>query len=142
MLIGDADAALQMLGQATLVGRGIGAYVALLISAARTNQVRGAILCDGAGLVGGGDRPGPLLVRGVPGKPLSPDPFALVELASDIRPPDYVVRFAELAAEHSGLKHPISVVARSRPDWLKAVCDHPGAVEESRPAALGRFASA
>jgi len=141
VLMGDADAALQMLGAATVIGRGLGAYVALLIAAARADKIRGAILCDGAGLVGGGDRPGPLLVRGVPGRPAAPDPFALVELASDIRPPDYVSRFAELLAEHSGLEHSLSIVARARPDWLKAVADHPAAKEESLSEALARFAA-
>lgn len=141
VLMGDADAALQMIGAATVVGRGLGAYVALLIAAGRPEEVRGAILCDGAGLVGGGDEPGPLVVRGVPGKPTAPDPFALVELASDLRPPDYVIRFAELAAEHSGLPHPISVAARSRPDWLKRVVEHPGVVVEPLEDALRRFAA-
>ena len=57
VLMGDADAALQMLGTATVVGRGLGAYIALLIAGGRPQQVRGAILCDGAGLVGGGGLP-------------------------------------------------------------------------------------
>jgi pimeloyl-ACP methyl ester carboxylesterase len=141
VLMGDADAALQMLGTATVVGRGLGAYIALLIAGGRPQQVQGAILCDGAGLVGGGDEPGPLVVRGVPGKPTSPDPFALVELASDLRPPDYVVRFAELAAEHSGLAQPISVAAKARPDWLKAVASHSSVAVESLEDALRRFSS-
>lgn len=141
VLMGDADAALQMLGSATIIGRGLGAYIALLIAAGRPEQVRGAILCDGAGLVGGGDEPGPLVVRGVPGKATAPDPFALVELASDLRPPEYVVRFAEIAAEHAGLAQPIAVAARARPDWLKAVVAHPGVAVEPLDAALARFAA-
>ncbi len=141
VLMGDADAALQLIGNATVVGRGLGAYIALLIAAGRPQQVRGAILCDGAGLVGGGDEPGPLVVRGVPGKPTAPDPFALVELASDLRPPDYVVRFAELAAQHSGVAQPIAVAAKARPDWLKAVAGLPSVAVESLEDALCRFAS-
>jgi pimeloyl-ACP methyl ester carboxylesterase len=141
VLMGDADAALQMIGNATVVGRGLGAYIALLIAGGRPQQVRGAILCDGAGLVGGGDEPGPLVVRGVPGANTAPDPFALVELASDLRPPDYVVRFAELAAQHSGLTQPIAVAAKARPDWLKAVAGHSSVAVESLEDALRRFAS-
>lgn len=142
VLMGDADAALQMLGTATIVGRGLGAYIALLIAGGRPQQVRGAILCDGAGLAGGGDEPGPLVVRGVPGKATTPDPFALVELASDLRPPDYVVRFAELAGEHSDLTQPIAVAAKARPDWLQAVATHPSVAVEPLDDALRRFASA
>jgi len=81
------------------------------------------------------------VVRGVPGKPTSPDPFALVELASDLRPPDYVVRFAELAAQHSGLAQPIAVAAKARPDWLKAVASHSSVAVESLEDALRRFSS-
>jgi pimeloyl-ACP methyl ester carboxylesterase len=142
VLMGDADAALQMLGSATVVGRGLGAYIALLIAGGRPQQVHGAVLCDGAGLAGGGDEPGPLVVRGVPGASTAPDPFALVELASDLRPPDYVVRFAELAAEHSPLAQPISIAAKARPDWLAAVVAHPSVAVEPLEAALRRFASA
>ena len=52
----DADAALAHLGPATVYGRGLGAYVALLIAGARPDLVRGAVLDDGPGLVGGGSR--------------------------------------------------------------------------------------
>ena len=121
VLMGDADAALAMTGPATVVGRGLGGYIALLIAGARPELVHGAIVCDGAGLAGGGDKPGPLNIRGVPGRPIAPDPFALVELSSDLRPPDYVSRFAELAVEHGAVAPPVVVAAKARPDWLKAV---------------------
>ncbi len=121
VLMADADAALSMLGPATVAGKGLGAYIALLLAGARPAMVRGAILLDGAGLAGGGQRPGPVMIRGVPGRPTAPDPFALVELASDIRLPDYVARFAELAAEHSGLETAVYVCGKARPEWLKAV---------------------
>lgn len=136
VLMADADAALSMLGPATVAGKGLGAYVALLIAGARPSMVRGAILLDGAGLAGGGQRPGPVMVRGVPGRPTAPDPFALVELASDIRPPDYVARFAELAAEHSGLATAVYVCGKARPEWLKAVLDVRGVKETALGAAL------
>jgi pimeloyl-ACP methyl ester carboxylesterase len=141
VLMGDADAALWMTGPATVIGRGLGAYIALLIAGARPELVRGAILCDGAGLAGGGDRPGPLNIRGVPGRPTAPDPFALVELASDLRPAEYVSRFAELAVEHSTCDPPVAVAARARPDWLKAVLRVPGVRALPLDEALASFAT-
>jgi pimeloyl-ACP methyl ester carboxylesterase len=140
VLMGDADAALNRIGEATVIGRGLGAYIALMLSGARPDRVHGAILCDGAGLVGGGERPGGLAVRGVPGKTTTPDPFALVELSTDLRPTEYVTRFVELAAEHSPLADPISVTARARPDWLRAVSEMRGVRTESIEEALNRFA--
>ena len=53
-LMADADAALQHLGSAAIVGRGLGAYVGLLLAGGRPLQVRGLILRDGPGLAGGG----------------------------------------------------------------------------------------
>ena len=141
VLMGDADAALSMTGPATVAGRGLGAYIALLIAGARPHLVRGAILLDGAGLAGGGDRPGPVMIRGVPGRATVPDPFALVELASDLRPPDYVARFAELAVEHSALPNPVYVCGRARPDWLKAVLTVPGVREAPLPEALSALSA-
>lgn len=140
VLMGDADAALAMTGPATVIGRGLGAYVALLLAGARPQSVRGAILCDGAGLAGGGDRPGPIMVRGVPGRPVAPDPFALVEMASDIRPPDYVRRFVELATKESGDAMRIAICGRARPDWLKAVVGTRGVSEMDSGEALKLFA--
>lgn len=139
VLMGDADAALNRIGEATVVGRGLGAYIALMLSGARPHRVHGAILCDGAGLAGGGERPGPIAVRGVPGKTTTPDQFALVELSQDLRPAEYVTRFVELAAEHSPITDPISVVARARPDWLRAVVEMRGVRVEPLEDALHRF---
>lgn len=141
VLMGDADAALSMTGPATVAGRGLGAYIGLLIAGARPQLVRGSIMLDGAGLAGGGDRPGPVIVRGVPGRATAPDPFALVELASDLRPPDYVARFAELATEHSGLATAVFVCGKARPDWLKAVLRVRGVKEASLSEALSTLAS-
>ena len=56
-LMGDADTAISELGEVTLHGRGLGAWVALLAAGARPREVRGAILADGPGLAGGGSRP-------------------------------------------------------------------------------------
>ncbi len=119
LLMGDADAALASLGKATLLGRGLGAWVALLLAGARPREVRGAILCDGPGLAGGGARPGtPQVLLPDPREAPPPDPFALVELAHDLRPPEYAASFARIAAQQGGLERPISVVALERPEWL------------------------
>jgi len=122
VLMGDADCALRHLGRATLLGRGLGAYIALLIAGARPTLVRGAILCDGLGLAGGGaEAATPSLVYPNPHAVASPDPFALVELARDVRPPDYATAFWRQANELSGLERPIAVCCAERPDWLEAV---------------------
>lgn len=130
-LMADADIALGHLGRATVVGRGLGAYVALLLAGARPTEVRGAVLGDGPGLTGGGTEPGsPLLVRN-PGtdpaaSPPLPDPWALFELSRDVRPPDYATSFARLATQRSPLEWPLTVTAVAAPDWLIAVAAEPG----------------
>ena len=89
ILMGDADTALAELNQATVVGRGLGAYVALLLAGARPEDVRGAVVLDGPGLAGGGSTPSSPSVATVdPTAPVPPDPWALVELTRDPRPPD------------------------------------------------------
>lgn len=129
-LMADADAALGQIGAATVLGRGLGAYVALLIAGARPDLVRGAVLCDGPGLNGGGPSPTtPVVATVAPDldRPATaPDPFALVELARDVRPPDYAANFCRQATWLSSLDIPISVVAVARPDWLVAVLETPG----------------
>ena len=84
----DVDVALAELGPATVVGRGLGAYVALLIAGARPALVRGAVLDDGPGLAGGGPCPARRSSSSGRRAPAaaSPDEWALVELARDVRP--------------------------------------------------------
>jgi len=142
VLMGDADAALARLGQATLVGRGLGAYVALLLAGARPEGVRGAVLCDGPGLAGGGARPGsPQIVAPDRAAVPPPDPFALAELARDVRPPEYATAFARQAAVLSGLPRPITICALERAAWLRAVAEEPGVEESTIPEALALYAS-
>jgi pimeloyl-ACP methyl ester carboxylesterase len=137
LLMADADAALERLGEATVVGRGLGAYIALLIAGGRPKQVRGAVLRDGPGLAGGGpSSPSEFIPFVDPTQPAPPDPFALAELATDIRPPDYAAIFARQAAQFSGLSRPISVTACQRPDWLAAVVNELGAEATSVREAL------
>lgn len=122
MLMADVDAALAHLGPSTILGRGLGAYVALLIAGARPELVRGAILTDGPGIAGGGSGPSSPTIPSVdPNASAPPDPWALIELARDPRPPDYATTFVRQAAHLSGLDTPISVCALARPDWLDAV---------------------
>jgi pimeloyl-ACP methyl ester carboxylesterase len=141
-LMGDADAALAELGEATVRGRGLGAWVALLIAGARPRQVRGAILSDGPGLAGGGARPGsPVIPYVDPAATGPPDPFALVELSRDVRPPEYATAFVRLANELSGLGRPLSVCAVERPEWVRAVLEEPGVEASSLAAALAFHAA-
>lgn len=122
LLMADVDIALARIGSATLLGRGLGGYVALLIGGSRPERVRGAIICDGPGLAGGGSASTSPYIPYVNLKqPAPPDPYALVELATDIRPRDYASVFARQAAQFSGLSQPIAVCARERPAWLAAV---------------------
>ena len=56
----EADVALAILAESAaihLAGAGLGAYVTLLLAAARRQQVAGALLLPGAGLAGGGSLP-------------------------------------------------------------------------------------
>lgn len=142
ILVGDVDAVLERLGQVTILGRGLGAYIALLISAARPAQVVGAVLADGPGLVGGGVHPGsPASLYPAPGSLAVPDPFALLELARDVRPADYAQTFVRFVVERSELERPIIVAAVVRPAWLAAVASEPGVGEEDLPTALSYFAA-
>jgi pimeloyl-ACP methyl ester carboxylesterase len=126
LLLADADSALAALGEATVVGRGLGAYIALMLAGARAKQVRGAVLCDGPGLAGGAIGPTSQSFSTLPASSRPPDPYALFELSRDVRPPDYATLFARLAVEHSGLDDPIMVAAVVRPPWLAAVADEVG----------------
>lgn len=140
ILMADADAALSHLGEATVLGRGLGAYVALLIAGGRPSLVRGAILADGVGLAGGGTLPGspaPAVPAGLVG--VAPDPFAAVELAKDVRPPDYATTYARAALQFSGLDDPIAVCAVVRPEWLAAVVDELGVITCTLSDALAHF---
>jgi pimeloyl-ACP methyl ester carboxylesterase len=147
VLMADVDRALAHLGPTTIVGRGLGAYVALLIAGARPALVRGAVLCDGPGLAGGGPSPvSPAVVAPAPlpagasaDDPDQPDPFALMELARDVRPGDYATTYARQALQFSGLDAPLAVAAVVRPPWLAAVAAEPGVVTQSVAAALARY---
>lgn len=143
VLIGDADTALTHLGEATLCGRGLGGWIALLLAGARPEKVRGAIVCDGPGLTGGSSRPGSTSIAWVdPQAAGPPDPYALVELSRDVRPPEYATAFVRQAAVLSGLARPIWVCAREPAPWLQAVLEEPGVERGTIEEALAACASA
>lgn len=124
LLMADVDVALAELGPCTLLARGLGAYIAVLTAGARPELVRGAVLDDGPGLFGGATGPtSPRVPVAVGGEGQAPDPYALLELAADVRPPDYAVTYARHAAERSGLDEPFAVTASARPPWLAAVVE-------------------
>ncbi len=139
MLMADADFAVQHLGEVTVVGRGLGGYIALLIAGARPEQVRGAVIADGPGLHGAGPTPPTLDLTRPPQTGVTPDPVALVELARDVRPPDYARTFAWQASALSGLETALAVAAVIRPPWLTEVVAQPGVVECDVASALALF---
>lgn len=143
LLLADADIALAHVGAATVVGRGLGAYIALLLAGTRPTGVLGAVLGDGPGLSGGASVPTTQSVVSFPAGAGAPDPYALFELARDLRPPDYATTFARFAIQGSALDQPITVTARFRPAWLAAVADEPGvATVDSVADAVAAYASA
>jgi pimeloyl-ACP methyl ester carboxylesterase len=142
VLMADADAALAELGAVTLLGRGLGAYVALLLAGARPADVRGAVLVDGPGLFGGPPGPSSPAIVTLPGpSPLTPDPYALIELTRDVRPPDYAATFARQAAATSPLETPLTVSTVGRPPWLEAVAAEVGVAAVPAPEALAGYAA-
>jgi pimeloyl-ACP methyl ester carboxylesterase len=140
IMLADADVALAELGTATVVGRGLGAYVALMLAGARPQQVRGAVLCDGPGLAGGPIGPTSQSFVTLTPSTHPPDPYALFELSRDLRPPDYATLFVRMAMESSGLDEPIAVAAVVRPPWLAAVADEVGVASCSVEAAMAMYA--
>jgi pimeloyl-ACP methyl ester carboxylesterase len=127
VLMADVDTVLAHLGEVSIYGRGLGAYVALLIAGARPALVRGIVLDDGPGMTGGPVGPTSATIAAPPpGSVGPPDPWAMVELANDIRPPDYALSYAHKAIEASEMANPIIVSAVARPPWLAAVVNEPG----------------
>lgn len=147
VLMGDADIALAHislahLGDVTVYGRGLGAYVALLLAGARPTAVHGAILDDGPGLAGGGPMPPSAVLHRIdPAAPAPPDPYALAELSHDVRPPDYATSFVRQAVHFGQLDPCISVAAMVRPPWLDSVTEEYGVITEPVADALARFSA-
>lgn len=143
VLMGDVDTALAHLGPCTILGRGLGGYIGLLSAGARPDLVNGAIITDGPGLAGGGVEPGSVVVhRFVSARRETPDPYALVELARDIRPPDYATSFARQALQYGPTDPPVTVASVHRPPWLTAVAAEFGVWETALEDALDHYAKA
>jgi len=146
LLLADADAALAALcdgdteRRITVAGRGLGAYIALQLAGARAPQVQGAVLMDGPGLAGGSTAPTSQSVFRLESTGSTPDPYALIELGRDLRPPDYAVSFVRLALAGSVLDDPVAVCAIFRPEWLDAVAHEHGVVEVPIEEAIELFA--
>jgi pimeloyl-ACP methyl ester carboxylesterase len=146
LLLGDADAALAELtggdGSATITvaGRGLGAYIALQLAGGRAAQVHGAILLDGPGLAGGPTGPTSQSFFSLPASHTVPDPYALVDLGRDLRPPDYAAMFVRLAMAGSELEEPIAVCSLFRPEWLEAVVREHGVIDVPVDEALDLYA--
>jgi pimeloyl-ACP methyl ester carboxylesterase len=124
----------------TVLGRGLGAYIALQLAGSRPQLVRGAILADGPGLAGGATGPTSQSFFSLATDGSTPDPYALVELGRDLRPPDYAASFVRLALGGSPLVEPIAVCAVIRPDWLLAVANEHGVMNVSLAEALAAYA--
>lgn len=146
LLLGDADAALAALTDGdptrsiTVVGRGLGAYIALQIAGARADQVHGAVLLDGPGLAGGPTGPTSPSIFSLTPSTYAPDPYALMELGRDLRPPDYAALFVRLAVAGSHLDEPIAVASVFRPEWLDAVTKEHGVMDATSAEALAAYA--
>ncbi len=145
ILLADADTALAALagdsGRITLVGRGLGGYVSLLLAGARASQVHGVVITDGPGLAGGAVGPTSQSFVALTPRAQPPDAYALVEMSRDLRPPDYATLFVRLALDGSGLDEPVAVAAIVRPPWLAAVAGEVGVGVSSIPDALAAYAS-
>lgn len=145
ILLADTDAALGALTRddpeatITVVGRGLGAYVALQLAGARPSRVHGTILLDGPGLAGGSTGPTSQGFFSLPTDGSTPDPYALLEFGHDLRPPDYAGSFVRLAVAGSALDDPIAVCSVFRPEWLDAVAHEHGVMDVSFAEALAIY---
>jgi pimeloyl-ACP methyl ester carboxylesterase len=143
VLMGDADTALRHIGPCVILGLGLGAYVGLLVAGAAPSRVQAVIVAGGTGLAGGGVRPGSeSIVRPVAAVTgATPDPYALIELSNDVRPPNYIASFVRQFVSVAPMEHPVSVCTAARPPWLSAVVDEFGVTTSSIAEALEAYAN-
>jgi pimeloyl-ACP methyl ester carboxylesterase len=143
-LMSDADAALSQLGPSTILGRGLGGYVGLLLAGSRPAEVRGLVITDGPGLDGGGSEPQSSRILEITlndAARQAPDPWALLELSSDVRPIDYAAERARQIGALSGRSPSVYVDAVGRPAWLRAALDHESITEGPVVESLGQLAT-
>ncbi len=141
LLMADADTALREIGPAVIVGSGLGGYVGLLVAGASAGRATGVAVVGGSGLAGGGVRPGSESIAVPPHRSdgSTPDPFALVELSTDLRPPNYVASFVRQFVSESVAELPVSICTAARPPWLAAVVEEFGVASCSLSEALDHF---
>lgn len=118
LLAADADTALARIGSAAVAGIGLGAYVAVLLAAARGDEVPAALLFPGPGMTGAG--PQPDFTRGfrlVDADPAATgcDPFVNAVDAM-ARPPEYTLEMAASAARLL-----LAEDDTERPPWWQAL---------------------
>ena len=133
--------ALAELGTATIVGRGLGAYVALMLAGARPKEVRGTVLRDGPGLSGGAIGPtSQSFVTAASRAHTRPTRTRSSSCPATCDRPTMRRLFVRMAVESSGLDEPIAVTAVVRPPWLAAVVDEIGVTTCSLDEALAMYA--
>ena len=143
-LMSDADAALAEIGPLTLMGFGLGGYVGLLLFGSRPKEINGLIVSDGPGLDGGGGKPtSPQLLHVQPSdlNGSTPDPWALRELASDVRPPEYAADHLRQVNALAGFDTAIVVASLGRPEWRSAIIQSPVVIEADIATGLSTFSS-
>ena len=133
ILMADADIALRHIGEpVTILGRGLGGYIGFLIACGRASLVRGLLIIHGPGLAGGSSNTVSTTELASVGKNSgrTPDPWALIELSRDARPPSYTTTFARLAVNGSGIQEPIAVACKVSPPWVEAIRLEPGVLTD------------
>ena len=71
----------------------------------------------------------------------TPDPWALLELASDVRPPEYAADHLRQIQALAGLDTAIVVASLGRPEWLTAITQSPVVIEAEIATGLAIFGS-
>ncbi len=127
--VGDADAALEAIGPAAVLGAGLGAYIAMLLAGARPESVLAAGLLPGNGLDGAGSEPhfdrsayATFVAPTLPKYRNGADSRVAISEGT-IRPPYYVV---PIACEARALV--LESSDRDPPAWWFAVAELPRSV--------------
>lgn len=151
--LAEADIALDQVGAScSLVGAGLGAYVALLLAGARPDHVSAGLLLDGPGIRGGGAAP--LNENSGTGEDIvgfehfiadaskqftaGTDPL-VAQCERDLRPLEYVMSFAESARPLLFSRR----IGRDAPEWWSCALEanHGTLAPESLAASLEQLAS-
>jgi pimeloyl-ACP methyl ester carboxylesterase len=140
-LMGDAAIALAHLGEATLYGRGLGAYVALLLAGRGPPTCTARCSTTAPGSPGAGrSRPAPTCCASRRTRPPHRIPTRSPSSATTCDRPTTPPASSVRRSTSARLDPCVAVSAQVRPAWLAEVVDEYGTVEEDVPAALARFA--